>query len=235
MALNVLITGASRGMGLEFANQALERGDTVFAACRNPGQSLGLQALSKTYGRKLHAVPVDVINEDSIIKAALQVERVVGKLDLIINNAADPVDRTERIDNLQQEAMLFGFKVNAIGPILVVKNLLGLIKKGTAPKIINITSESGSLHNMDKFKNFYTYGAGKAAQNMFTRILSHELKEENIIVIAMHPGWVHTKEGNSKAPTEPPEAISAMFSVIDRLTISDSGKFLTYKGEEHPW
>lgn len=233
--MDILITGASRGIGLEFAAQALQRGERVFAACRNPAQSVGLQALGKAHGTKLNAVAMDVTDEDSIMRMAWQAERVAGKLDLIINNAADPVDRTERIGNLSQAAMVQNFKVNAAGPMLVVKHCLGLLGKGSAVKIVNISSESGSLQRMDSFKNFYSYGAGKAAQNMFTRVLSHELKEMNIIVIAMHPGWVHTKETNSKAPTKPPEAVASMMAVISRLTMAETGKFLTFQGQEHPW
>jgi len=124
--------------------------------------------------------------------------------------------------------------VNAVGHLLVTKKFLGLLKAGNAPRIINITSEAGSISKMERFRGYY-YFASKAAMNMFTRSLAWDPETDRMTTIAMHPGWVRTDMGGSEADLSVTESAAGILKVVAALTLQDNGKFYTWDGKEYPW
>jgi NAD(P)-dependent dehydrogenase (short-subunit alcohol dehydrogenase family) len=135
---------------------------------------------------------------------------------------------------LSFEDALTVMRVNAVGPLLVTQQFLGLLRAGRSAKVINISSGYGSVSaNAGGFP--YYYSASKAALNMFMRSLAADAKRWKITTVLMDPGWVSTDMGGSSAPTTPKEAVRDMIRVIDTLTPRHNGRFLTWRGDELDW
>ncbi|MBD3190830.1 MAG: SDR family NAD(P)-dependent oxidoreductase [Candidatus Heimdallarchaeota archaeon] len=235
--MKVLITGTNRGLGLEFVKQYLERGEEVIAACRNPEKAKELHQLQKKHGDKLMIIPLELTDQKSINNAYKLVKERFNALDLLINNAgiaSGGEKNNYTIGELHKEDMTKVFQVNAISPALIVEKFLKIVEEGENPKIVNITSALGSIGSK-RWVFRYSYCASKAALNMFSMLLSLELKDKGIIVIPLHPGHVRTDLGGASARLSPKESISGMIEVIDSLTIEDTGKFLSWDGKELPW
>jgi NAD(P)-dependent dehydrogenase (short-subunit alcohol dehydrogenase family) len=226
----VLITGANRGIGLELTRQLLARGDQVFAGARNPDEASVLHA---TGGSNLTILQLNVTDPQCLEEARRQVAKQTDALDLLINNAAINLG-DETISEVTAGRLMETHHVNAIGPILVAKHFYDLLKRGSSPKLVNISSEAGSIGRMRNFRGYSYYGS-KAALNMYTRSLALDPNLKGTIVIALHPGWVRTDMGGPKATLSPVESARMILSVVDHLAPEDSGKFYTYTGEEYPW
>lgn len=230
----VLVTGANRGIGLEFVRQYAERGARVFAGCRNPDGAGFLSTLVAQWPANVEVVQLDVTRRESIDAAinhiALDGD---GSLDILINNAGTS-PRGEEFSNLQTASMAAVLEVNAIAPLIVAQRCHRLLVHSDRPRIVNISSSMGSLTCKESGRH-YSYAASKAALNMLTRAAAHDLAPEGMIVVALHPGWVQTDLGGSDADLTPTESVHDMLGVIDGLSASDSSRFLTRHGEEHPW
>lgn len=222
-----LITGATRGIGLEFARQLSRRGKdhTILATARDPGKSQDL-------ARLVHEVfPLDVADEASIMRMAELVKD--RPIDVLINNAG--VGSEEKsITDLTQGELRRVFAVNSFGPLLVTKALLKNLRGGTGKTVFNITSQLGSITN-NKGGSSYPYRASKSALNQLTVSLSNELKGEGFCCVVAHPGWVKTDMGGQAAPLEPEDSVKGMLEVIDRLKPADTGTFFNYDGSTLPW
>ena len=229
----VLITGANRGIGLELVRQCLERGDTVFAACRNPAGTGALQRLVDRYPERLHILQMDVSDADTIRDASRAIAAYADRLDLVFNNAAVNYG-DETIVELDPGRVLETLQINAIGPLLVVQGVLDFIKNGQEPRVVNISSESGSIERLDRFRG-YSYGGSKTALNMFTRAMAFDPHLEGIPVIALHPGWVQTDMGGENATFTSAESVRFILDITNRLTPAESGKFYDFNGQEYPW
>lgn len=230
---HILITGANRGLGLELTRQTLTEGERVFATCRLPEEARALHSMADEHPDRLSILPLDVTDEASIITAEEMVRTQADHLDILINNAGvNP--RGERLGDLEAETLLHTFHVNSVGPMMVTQQFLDLLRAGERSKIVNISSQMGSLIQK-KSGGSYSYCTSKAALNMLTRALAFDLRSEGIIVVAMHPGWVRTDMGGNHAPLSPVESVSGMLRVIDRLRPADTGRFLTWRGRKHPW
>lgn len=229
----VFITGANRGIGLEFVRQFLALGDLVFAGCRNPESATELHMLAKSYDGRLLILAQDLINQETIGTSYKFAKNTVDGIDILINNAGI-FPSGDTLSNLNQKNLIHTFHVNAVGPIIVTKLFLNLLKSGLHPKIVNISSDAGSLKNKTE-GGYYSYSISKAALNMFTRTLANDLRTEEIIVIAIHPGWVQTDMGSKNAKLTPSESVNGMVKLINKLTLNDTGKFYTYDGGEYPW
>ncbi len=229
----VLVTGANRGLGFELARQCLTRGDYVFAGCRKPEQAAALKSLATIYEGRLTLLALDVTDEETLDASKEIVSAQTDSLDLLFNNAAiHPGDET--ITALNAETLIDTFRVNAVGPMLVARYYLDLLKAANSPKIINISSEAGSIFGMQRHRG-YAYYASKAALNMFTRALAWDESLAGVIVIAIHPGWVRTDMGGDRAPLSPVESAAGILRVVDGLAGASSGRFYTYEGHEYPW
>jgi len=235
--MKILITGTNKGLGLEFVKQYLERGEEVVATCRNPEKAEELKGLSTRFPETLTILKLDVADPESRSLAHKTVKQTFGSIDLLINNAAlisDDLNHRYPLGEMHLEDISKIFDVNAIAPLLMAELFLDLLEKSANPKIINISSWMGSLSDKSSTNN-YSYSASKSALNMFSRMLSIDLKEKGFTVLALHPGHVQTDMGGSNAPLKPDESIDAMIKVIDSLAIEDTGKFLNWDGTEIPW
>ncbi|PYP84514.1 MAG: SDR family oxidoreductase [Candidatus Angelobacter sp. Gp1-AA117] len=240
--MNAVITGASRGLGLEFVRQLAGRGDRVFATARDPQTSKELQSLISKHPDRISAISLDVTSEASIRSALQQVSAMTESIDLLINNAGvllgmSAMKDTGQADRLGRLTMEHGATVmmtNAIGPILVTQEFLPLLRKGKHPRIASITSGYGSLAHTST-GNPYHYKASKAALNMYMHGLAVDLCSDGIISVVINPGWVSTAMGGSAASLTPEQSVSGMVKLIDKLTLQQTGGFFDWQGHEEPW
>ncbi|MFX0184257.1 MAG: SDR family oxidoreductase [Candidatus Hodarchaeota archaeon] len=236
----MLVTGGSRGLGLEFTRQYLENNFQVFSASRNPESSTELQQLKAKYETRLMVHRLDVSDEESRHQLFLEISEKVQKLDVLINNAGIASGNEKfryRFGELNQEDLCRSFLVNSIAPLMMTEKFFPLLKKGDEPIVVNISSNSGCISKkIGNGSTGYGYSSSKAALNMITKMLSNELKGHGIKVVSFHPGWVKTTMlYTDKAPLEPSESISGMIQVIESLELESTGRFLDWKGNEIPW
>ena len=229
-----LVTGANRGLGLEFVRQLLARGDRVVATCRQPGKATALNALAGEHPGRLHVLPLDVADPRAI--AELQRELLLladdgDRLDLLVNGAG-VLHSGERFGSVSAVNLDDSFRTNAMGPFLLTQALATRLADGA--RVANITSQLGSIANTTRFGT-PSYDISKAAQNMATALLAAALRERGIVVIALHPGWVQTDMGGAGATVTPEQSVTGLLRVIDGLKPSDSGRFLDWRGESLPW
>ena len=173
----ILVTGANRGIGLEFVRQCLLRGARVFAACRQPGKALKLTELAAAHPGRLSVLPLDLDKERSIAELARETAALTDALDLLINNAGVLVPG-ERYGEIVARTLIDTFTTNVAGPLLLTQALTPLLLRGESAKVVNLSSDLGSL---SKTKSFYTpsYAISKAGLNMVTRQLAAELGYES--------------------------------------------------------
>jgi NAD(P)-dependent dehydrogenase (short-subunit alcohol dehydrogenase family) len=237
----VVVTGANRGLGLEFTGQLLAAGDEVVATVRQPKKADELEKLVATSDGRGTIVRLDVGDPDSVAAAALQIGERFDALDLLVNNAGiwSAPGQPERasagaLADLRPEPVLEVLRINAVGPILVTQALAPLLAAAGPAKVVNLSSGLGSIERATSRGNV-AYGMSKAALNMLTRHLAAELRRQGTIVVAMSPGWVSTDMGGPGAPLGPPESVQGILNVVDALTPAQSGCFLDHAGATVPW
>ncbi|MFT5193938.1 MAG: NAD(P)-dependent dehydrogenase (short-subunit alcohol dehydrogenase family) [Candidatus Promineifilaceae bacterium] len=228
-----LITGANRGIGLEMTQQLVRDGNRVFATCRLPDEATALKELAQQHSEWVTIVQLDVINDMSVQSAAKQVAEQTDQLDLVINNAG--INFRDTFAEFNSDEYLLCLNVNGVGALRVVHEFVGLLRRGTAPKIVNISSQLGSMTAQRPGFGSSGYNASKAVMNMITRQLSFDFAAEGIVVISMHPGWVQTDMGGANAAVTPHDSAAGILKVAAGLTADDNGKFYIYNGEIHPW
>lgn len=235
----VMVTGASRGIGLELARQALAAGHRVIATTRGPSGEL--DALGAKHPGRLIRLTLDVGSVESIVAARNALGDAVSRIDILVNNAGMYSHTSESwnpeatlFDMLTQEELVEAFRVNAAGPMIVIQHFLNLIRASPRGRILNLSSLVGSVTSKSG-PGDYAYAASKAALNIMTRSLAAELAPEGIIVIAITPGWVRTRMGGSRAALSPEESVRGLLETAARLTPADSGRFIDYLGREQPW
>ena len=221
----VLITGANRGIGLEFARQYSMAGWTVIGTARHPDTATELKELADK------VLQLDVTDPASVDR--LRQDLAGTPVDMLINNAGiQPLMWT--LSEVDFDAFERSLAVNTLGPVRVTQALLPQLRSGKLRKIVNITTNLSSIaENTDG--GFYGYRESKAALNMFTKSLAAELGPEGFICIVLHPGWVKTDLGSQQAPLQVDESVRGMRKVIDRLSPADNGTFRTYSGEQMAW
>ncbi|MFW9905082.1 MAG: SDR family oxidoreductase [Candidatus Thorarchaeota archaeon] len=235
--MRVLITGANRGIGLEFVKQLLFRGEEVIATCRKPEDAVQLHKLREQFEETLTICKLDTSSQNSINNAFDNIKQKITSLDLLINNAgisSGDNNRYHAFSNLYAEEISKAFHVNTIGPVLTIQKFFPLLKKAKNPKIANISSKMGSI-SLKGGSSTYSYDASKAALNMFSKSLAYYLKSERILVLILHPGWVKTDMGTQRASIKPELSVRGMIKVIDMASLSDTGKFFDWEGNEVPW
>jgi len=237
-ASSVLVTGANRGLGLEWIRQLADRVDRVFATCRQPDAAYDLGVLADEHSDTIDVFALDVTKPDAIQEAADRVRREEGGLDLLVNNAGlNGGGTSDRLGTVDADAMTQVLRVNTVGSHLMTQAFADLLRAGTADGpavVVNITSELGSIANTSR-GGWHSYRASKAALNMCTRLQAGALKPDDVIAVALHPGWVRTDMGGSNARLSTTESVAGMIDVIDQLSLADAGRYLTYDGEELPW
>ncbi len=230
---NVLVTGANRGLGLEFCRQLLARGDHVVATARRPAQAHELARLVGEHPGRLHVLPLDVADPRSEAEVARELPLVLGeeRLHLLVNNAG-LLHSGERWPHVPAANFEDSFRTNAMGPFLLTQALSPWLAEGAV--VANLSSQLGSMERTTRFGT-PTYCVTKAALNMVTRLLSAALAERGITVVALHPGWVQTDMGGEQAPLQAPQSVQGLLRVLDGLQPSDTGRFLDWQGEAMPW
>jgi len=218
------VTGANRGIGLAFARELARRGQKVIGTARDPSRA---RELSETGAR---VEPLNVADAGSI--AGLAARIASEPLDVLIHNAGRGGGASKIADLAPGEAEAF-FSVNALGPMLLTRALLGNLERGRRRTIVGITSGLGSIAQSNG--GWYAYRASKAALNMFLRTLAAELTPGRFISVVLSPGWVKTDMGGAGATLTPERSVRGMLEVIDRLTPNETGGFLDYRGREQPW
>lgn len=231
---NVLITGASRGLGFFLAKKYLEDGNRVFAGVRDI-QAPKLKDLAKEYPDRLIIVELNVADTESVNKAAITVKHHTGKVDILINNAAIHNETSfEKLENADIDDCLNVYDVNSLGPLRVVKAFLPLIRESQNAKIINISSESGSIGACQREKEF-DYCMSKAALNMASKLLSNYLKRDQTVVLAVHPGWMRTDMGGSNADLDPYETACCLVKLFNGIKDVEQPVFIDNDGKNFEW
>ena len=229
----ILITGANRGLGLELVRLCAARGDRVFAGCRSLEHGAALKDLSSRHPGQIDLLSLDITDTASLDRCVQQVRSEADALEILINNAAINAEG-ETLRTFDVEKAAQQWTVNAVGQVLVAQRFLDLLRAGPNPKIINITSEAGSISTMNRFRGYYYFGS-KAAMNMFSRSMAWDPDTSGIITIALHPGWVRTDMGGADADLSVTESAEGILKVIAGLRPEDNGKFFTWDGKEYPW
>lgn len=231
----VCLTGANRGLGLEFCKQLLNSHEdvTVFAGVRNPEKAIELNELVRIFGERLLVLALDVSDTDSVKAFGSKLKELLSgrKLDLLINNAGVFEDDGGVGQAFNPEALLKSFNVNAVGPLRLISALSDQLS-GSGAKVVNISSLMGSLAD-NTSGGYFSYRASKAALNMCVR--SFAIDRPEFITVAMHPGWVQTDMGGHQAPLTPQESVESLLRVISKLKPYDSGMFKNYDGSTLPW
>ena len=216
--MNILITGVSRGIGLELARQALTEGHSVIGVAR--AVTVELERL-----KGIHVVIADLLDPAAPAKItkALQDWTFV---DILVNNAG--IMRA----GVTTEDFMLSFQVNSVAPFIMTKALTPWLRKSGAPCVINITSLMGSIADNGS-GGYYAYRSSKTALNMINKSLA--VDSPWLTTVVVHPGWVKTDMGGEGAPVEPKRSAAGIWQIARDLKPSQSGKFFNYTGEELPW
>jgi NAD(P)-dependent dehydrogenase (short-subunit alcohol dehydrogenase family) len=216
----ILITGANRGIGLEFARQYSKGGWNVVATTRSPYSELDALGAS--------IVPLDLSDPESVLALTKMIEQ---PLDLLIANAgtSHPMNAANAQDARDWATMMM---VNCIAPYMLGKMLLPRLADACG-KLIAISSGMGSIDRNNG--GWLPYRTSKSALNMAWSTLAIEARGDGVPAVMLSPGWVKTRMGGAGAKITPQESVCAMRTLIDGFTIEDSGRFLGHDGSEIPW
>jgi NAD(P)-dependent dehydrogenase (short-subunit alcohol dehydrogenase family) len=248
---NAMIQGASRGIGLQMVRQLLEseRAGQVIATSRHPDKSDGLRSLRQDHRDRLHLVPLDITQQDSVERAAADLGHHLEELDFLFNVSGLLHDRStgmmpeKSLSDIDPNHLRRSFDVNAIGPLLVAKHFHTFFNHDRRAIFANMSARVGSIGDNRK-GGWYGYRASKAAQNQFTRTLAIELNRRvpNVICVALHPGTVDTQLSEPFQTHVPDqqlqtsaEAVDHLLEVVDSLETSDSGLFFDWAGQPIEW
>jgi NAD(P)-dependent dehydrogenase (short-subunit alcohol dehydrogenase family) len=226
----VLITGANRGIGLEFVRQYSNDGAKVIACAREPSRADALKALAGQQGQiEIH--PLDT--SDFKACAALGKQLAGEAIDILINNAGTYGPKRQSADEMDFDGWAYTLAVNTMGPLAVAQAFHQNLKRGKEKKLVTITS--GMASTAETEGSYLAYRSSKAAVNNVMRNVAIGWRGEGIISVVLSPGWVRTDMGGPSASLSPEESVSGMRKVIAGLTKADSGKFLGWRGEERAW
>lgn len=233
----VLVTGANRGIGLEFVRQYAERGWNVIATARNPEEADELNALAAAH-KQIAVEALDVVDHAAI--DALAAKYADQPIDILLSNAAiTPRYKSafKPVSGVDFEMARQSFEVNALAPLKLAQAFLPNVAASERKKIIAMSSKAGSFAESPQMPMMYSYRASKAALNMYIYTLSFETKKKGITAVLLSPGLVNTTPGfNNPQGMSPEESVTKMLAVIDDLTLENNGQFLNYEdGAIVPW
>ena len=233
---NILITGSNRGVGLALVNEYLGRGEFhVFAACRKPESADELQAVKSANPEHITIVQMDINSMVDISQAVVQISGQVEQLDILINNAGifprDPQNTV--LGSLEYDDISHVVTTNSVAPVMVTQAFAHLLKQSDNGRVVMVSSQMGSITRAGS--SGLSYRMSKASLNMATKVLSQMLHEDGITVITTHPGHVATDMGGASAPTTPAQSAKGLATVIENLSLSQSGQFFDFTGAELPW
>jgi NAD(P)-dependent dehydrogenase (short-subunit alcohol dehydrogenase family) len=220
----VLITGAARGLGLDFVKQYAARGWKVHACVREPGALKGPKG-------DIHPHRLEVTDYAAVkaLAAALGDEAI----DVLICNAGVAGAEATVLGSIDPAVWRQTFEVNALAPLMMAEAFVEHVARSKERKLVAISSRLGSLTHNDGGR--YAYRASKTALNMEWKSLSRDTAGKGLICTVLHPGWVQTEMGGKAATLTIEQSVPAMIKVIDGLKPADNGRFLNYDGSEIPW
>ncbi|MEM9159864.1 MAG: SDR family oxidoreductase [Verrucomicrobiota bacterium] len=232
MKRTVLVTGASRGIGLEFVRQYLMTDTLVVATCRNLVGASELMSLGAGAKGELRVERMDVVDTDSIEDLAKRLKSEGVELNRLISNAG--ISGEERLNRWTSRNFLDVLNTNSVGPALVAQAFRRVMAPGSV--LVNMSSGIGSFAlNIFPEGPLDAYAMSKAALNMLTIRLAEKFKAWNIGVVAMSPGWVKTDMGGQEATLEVDESVGKLIALIDGFGMGDSGRFVSVEGEDIEW
>ena len=225
----VLITGANRGLGLEFVRQYSQLGWSVLACCRNLSNSNELEILQKKISSiEIFQLDVGNLNEIKDLSNTLK-DRTI---DILLNNAG--IYRSGALGSIDTEEWIESFKINTIAPYVVIKSFLNNVMRSNQKKIVSITSKMGSIDD-NTSGGSYIYRTSKTALNSMMRSMTHDLENTGISTLILHPGWVKTDMGGSNAWINSTESVTGMIQQIEKLSQKNSGEYVDYSGKTIKW
>ena len=227
----VLITGANRGIGLAFVRSFAADDWAVHALCRQPEKAKDLREIADASDGGVTVHRVDVT--DGLRVASLARELSDFAIDVLINNAGVYASRSSFGDT-DFAGWTEELKVNTIAPLRMVERFVEHLARSDRKLVVNVSSKMGSIAE-NSSGGSYIYRSGKAALNIVSRSLSHDLAERGITVIPVHPGWVQTDMGGPAALITAEESVAGLRKLIDRVGPEESGRFFNYDGTELPW
>jgi NAD(P)-dependent dehydrogenase (short-subunit alcohol dehydrogenase family) len=230
--MNVLITGASRGIGLEMVRYGMEQGWRIFACCRHPQQAESLLSTAKLANGQV-TVHVADMNELATVQA-LAYELRNEAIDILVNNAGIYGSDKNKFGQVDVDSWINTFQINSIAPLKVSEALIENLRMGEKKTIACMSSKMGSMAD-NGYGNSYIYRSSKAALNAVVKSMSIDLKEQGIKCIALHPGWVKTEMGGPNAEISARESVTRLFNIILNLTPEDSGRFIDIDGTDILW
>jgi NAD(P)-dependent dehydrogenase (short-subunit alcohol dehydrogenase family) len=228
-----LITGANRGIGLEFVRQYAADGWRVLACSRHPEKSTALNKLAAQSPEliKIHALDVADPAQIDQLGHALATESI----DLLLNNAGIYPDSDKNdFGHTDYAEWMQAFRINTMAPLKMAETFAPHIARSKQKTIVTITSKMGSISD-NSSGGSYLYRSSKAAVNMVIKSLAIDLKPNGITAVVFHPGWVKTDMGGPSAMISAEKSVSGIRNMIAKLTLADSGKFFAYDGAEIPW
>ena len=224
----VLITGANRGLGLEFVRQYAIDNYEVIACSRKINKKDDLHKLQVKF-KNISIYKLDVANFSSIDQFAKSLK---SPIDILINNAGVYPDSS--IDHINYDTWLEAFKINTLATFKMTKAFLPHLKKSHLKKVASLTSKMGSIDD-NSGGGEYLYRSSKTALNMVMKSLSIDLKPYDLALITLHPGWVRTDMGGPNGLIDADESVAGMKHQIDKLSMKTSGQFIAYDGKKIPW
>ena len=225
----VFITGANRGLGLEFVKEFIEKNYKVIATCRDLNSSSDLSNLAKS-NLTIQLHQLDVSNTKNIQDLSDHLKK--EPIDILINNAG--IYRSGSFSLVNKDSWIESFVTNTIGPYEVIENFLPNILQGLEKKIVSITSKMGSI-NDNTSGGSYIYRSSKTALNSMMRSLTHDLSNHDIATMTLHPGWVRTDMGGPGGWIDAKESVSGMIDQISNLSLQNTGQYIDYAGKPIKW
>ncbi len=227
--LNILITGANRGIGLEYAKQYAEAGHQVYAAVRDPAQANDLRALCHAFGN-VEILPLEISDIQAIRDLAARLEGLA--IDILISNAG--IYPESSFGRIAPAEWLQAFQVNTLTTYYLAEAFLPHLQLAEQAKLIAMTSKMGSIAD-NSSGGEYMYRSTKTALNMVVKSLAIDLRQHNIAVAALHPGWVRTDMGGPQGLIDAATSVQGLRAVIAQLSLSNSGDCIAYDGKTIPW
>ncbi|EJU06212.1 4-dihydrotrisporin dehydrogenase [Dacryopinax primogenitus] len=231
-----VVTGTSRGLGLEFVKQlASEPETTVICVVRTLRNTDQLAHFSNDKDN-VFIVEADISKQTAVKQVVDEIDQMTdGKVDVLINNAAVNTDPARPLHQCSK-AFNDHLFTNVTGSIIMTNAMLPMLRKGKEKRIINISSGMGSLAynepGSEPTSSFSAFSVSKAGLNMATRKYASEWGKEGFVAVSLSPGWVQTRQGGSAAPLTPTDSVSAMLKVVNGLTPEQNGAFINYDGTE---
>ena len=228
----VLVTGANRGLGLEFVRQYADDGWRVFAASRAPKAARELKELESRHAGRIAVLALDVTDGESVKAAAGQLRG--EPIDLLLNNAGVGGPPGQKVGSLDYAAWARVLDANVLGPARVIEAFVENVAKGRDKRIVTVTSRMGSIED-NSSGGSYAYRSSKAGVNAAMKSFSIDLAPRGITCVVVHPGWVRTDMGGAGGKLTPAESVKSLRSLIESLRKKDSGKFFNYDAQPLPW